>query len=139
MKGRPQHGMSETPTYKSWCGMRDRIRGTTRNKRWVDLPNHDPRWEAFEEFYADMGDRPEGCTLDRINNEEGYNKENCRWATRQQQQRNLSNNRPLTYKGKTQLACDWAEELGINLKTLQTRLHRGWSDEEALGRVVQLK
>jgi hypothetical protein len=79
-----------------------------------------PRWqESFENFLADMGERPEGMTLDRIDNDKGYSPENCRWATKQQQVRNTRSNVRITYEGRTQTMTEWAEELGIKISTLQ--------------------
>ena len=77
--------------YHSWNGMKNRC----NNPNLKEYKNYGGRgigysdeWEYFENFYRDMGKRPEGTTLDRIDVDKDYSKENCRWATREQQQRN---------------------------------------------------
>ena len=90
------------------------------------------RWLKFENFLEDMGECPPGLTLERRNNNKGYSPSNCYWATWKQQQRNRRNNRPITHNGKTQLLIEWAEETGIDRKTITARLKRGWSTERAL-------
>jgi hypothetical protein len=72
-----------------------------------------------------MGERPEGTTLDRIENDKGYAPWNCYWATRAQQQRNRRNNIWLTLNGKTMVAGDWAKELGISKSVILYRYHKG--------------
>jgi hypothetical protein len=88
-------GQQKSATYRSWQCMIDRC--TNNNyPRWEDYGGRgigieDPRWLQFENFLSDMGERPSGKTLDRYENDRGYCKANCRWATRSEQQ---SNKRP---------------------------------------------
>jgi len=76
------------------------------------------------EFFEDMGERPEGRTLERINNNKGYSPANCRWATMREQLNNQRRNRRITFNGKTQTLSYWADELGIRADTLHHRLRR---------------
>lgn len=89
-------------------------------------------WHKFENFLADMGERPANTTLDRIDNSKGYCKENCRWATRSEQQRNLRSNVMVTYDGVTQCLAAWAERTGIKAEYIGRRLKRGWPIDKAL-------
>lgn len=129
------HGMSNKPIYAIWRNMRDRCQN----------PNHQDfylyggrgirvcdRWQKFENFFADMGHRPKGKTLDRKNGNKDYSSENCRWATPKQQARNTRRNRLLTFQGKTQCVADWTEECGYPVGLIVNRLGDGWSVERAL-------
>ena len=91
------------------------------------------RWLKFENFLEDMieGWRP-GLTLERRKNEKGYFKDNCKWVTREEQQRNTRGNHLLTYNGKTQCVAAWSEETGIPRQTIEYRINHGWTAEEAL-------
>jgi hypothetical protein len=86
-----KHGMHATRTYKSWRSMINRCTNpntpgyASYGGRGITVCD---RWLIFEPFLADMGVRPEGRTLDRINNDGNYEPGNCRWATRFEQQRN---------------------------------------------------
>jgi hypothetical protein len=129
------HGMYGTPTYLSWQSMRARC----LNPKAISYPRYggrgitvDPRWAGFEQFYADMGVRPDGTSLDRLDSNGPYSPSNCRWATAREQARNRRTNRLLTYRGVTLAACEWAERAGINRNTLYARLRKGWSVERAL-------
>jgi hypothetical protein len=93
------------------------------------------RWhgaEGFKNFLADMGERPEGCTLERIDNDGPYSPENCRWASRADQSRNKRNNRFITANGKTQTLQDWSVELGCSHAAILYRLKKGMSEQEAV-------
>lgn len=131
-----KHGYRHTATYQTWIDMRRRCYDETR----PDYARYGGRgirvcaaWQSsFETFLRDMGERPEGKTLDRIDVDGAYCKENCRWATQREQLRNTRFNRKLTYRGKTQTLIEWADELGIVAGTIAARLRRGWSTAKTL-------
>jgi hypothetical protein len=131
------HGQSKTPTYRIWCGMRRRCEDINEpaykryGARGIKVCE---RWQNYEAFLADMGPRPTRAhSIDRFPNGRGnYEPGNCRWATATEQSRNRYTNRMLTLGSETMCARDWAERLGINPFTLNTRLQLGWSTEAAL-------
>lgn len=130
------HGMSSSSTYKIWRDMNDRCSNEKRQDysryggRGIEVCE---RWQnSFESFLEDMGERPEGLTLDRIDVNGNYEPSNCRWATQKEQQRNKRNSRFLTYKGETLTLAEWSERTGIGVGTLWRRLELGWSVEAAL-------
>ncbi|MCP4989347.1 MAG: hypothetical protein GY928_25810 [Colwellia sp.] len=87
---------------------------------------------SFRNFYEDMGNKPKGLTLDRIDNNKGYYKENCRWATRTEQANNRRSNRKITYNGSSLAMAQWERKLNMNKDSLKVRIRRGWSIEKAL-------
>ena len=92
---------------------------------------------GFGEFFKDMGNKPEGMTLDRVDNSKGYCKENCRWANAIEQRRNQRRCIPISFNGETKLIVDWAKDLGISDLTLSYRLNKGgWSIQRALSTPV---
>ena len=127
--------MSLKETKNSWSGMWKRCGGkhqTTQGcKNYKDKGiTVDPYWEDFDNFLSDMGLRPNGLTLDRIDNTKGYYKENCRWATPKTQTRNRSTTRTVMFEGKAWFIQDLAEHLGLRYDTLWRRLKADWSEEE---------
>jgi predicted DNA-binding transcriptional regulator AlpA len=95
------------------------------------------RWLKFENFLADMGERPPGMTLDRIDNNLGYCPENCRWASYKEQNNNRRDNRMITFKGETKNMAQWCTELGLSQKTISQRINGlGWSGERALSEPI---
>lgn len=92
------------------------------------------RWKNnFECFASDMGPRPEGLSLDRIDNDGPYAPENCRWATRSQQQNNKTNTKRYTYGGLTMTLPEWERHLGFPAPTMRSRVRgEGWSIERAV-------
>ncbi|MBY0469146.1 MAG: hypothetical protein K2Q07_09240 [Burkholderiaceae bacterium] len=135
--GNKKHGGSHSLTYRRWKSMRQRCldpnstsyaqyggAGVTICARWV---------ESFAAFLADMGECPDASmTLDRRDGSRGYEPDNCRWATRLEQNRNRATNTPITYQGRTMLVAEWAAELGFDANMLRQRLYLGWSVEKAL-------
>lgn len=93
-----------------------------------------PEWDSFEQFYSDMGNCPEGMTIDRINPNGDYCRENCRWATMQTQSENRGEfNKVFTYNGESRVLKDWARVFNIKYTTLYNRIYRsGKSFEEAI-------
>jgi hypothetical protein len=90
--------------------------------------------ESFFNFLADMGPRPDGTQLDRIDNDKGYYKENCRWVSSKINCNNTSKNVWIEFEGQKKTITQWAEEIGIKVNTLQYRLYRGWPVERALNK-----
>lgn len=136
-KQRATHAMSGNYTYSSWQAMKSRC----YDKNDKDYPRWGGRgitvcdeWKnSFVQFYKDMGERPSGHTIDRINNEGNYEPENCRWAIAKTQSNNTRKNYFIEYMGRIQTAKQWAEELGnVEYKTILYRLRNGWDTHEAL-------
>jgi hypothetical protein len=130
-----RHGATGTLTWNRWRTMWDRC---TRQKAH-SYPYYGGRgirvcesWENFENFLTDMGECPEGHSLDRKDNDGHYCKENCRWATTLEQRRNRRNSRYLEANGERLCVAEWAARLGIRKTTIYTRLNAGWSVERAL-------
>jgi len=94
------------------------------------------RWKNILNFYKDMGEPPDGYSLDRIDSDYGYTPWNCRWADKETQILNRSITRWITYKDKTLSISQWAKELKINYHTLYMRLKRGWSMDKILDGVT---
>lgn len=91
------------------------------------------RWQnSFENFLADMGERPEGTSIDRINVDGDYEPGNCRWASAKQQQRNRTITVFLTINGETLSLAEWTERSGTPDYTIRARLSRNWSHERAV-------
>ena len=127
------HSLSHTQAYKVWKAMRVRV--TNKNQpQYHDYGGRGiricQRWDEFVNFYTDMGERPEGMSLDRIDNDGDYTPENCRWATRTEQNRNSRRNVLITANGKTMCISEWAEELDMKYFTLLMRKRNGWTDHQ---------
>jgi len=134
------HGLHATAAYKSWRSMLARC-ADPRHPHYAEYGGAgitvDPAWTDVEAFVADMGQPPTGHTLDRIDNTKGYSRDNCRWASRQQQANNRRNNYTITHNGQTKTAAEWARELGMSPNALKDRIARGIPIDEALSRPKQ--
>ena len=123
------------PTYQSWRSLRNRCnnKNTWNYFRYGGAGiKYDPSWNDYEIFLRDMGERPKGMTLDRIDNSKDYAKDNCRWATPAQQQANRKNCMRLTYNGITQTSAEWSRQLGLAKGAVWNRIKNGWPIERAV-------
>lgn len=133
-----KHG-KRTTTYRAWYAM---IQRTTNpnTKQFNDYGGRGivacEEWRDFANFLKDMGERPSGLTLDRIDNDKGYSKENCRWATRHEQQLNRRCTRYLTVDGITKPLSVWAKERGLYTTLVRNRIVKGWPVGRALSVTV---
>ena len=130
---------SVSPEYRVYLGMKRRCynpnnsdyayyggRGIRVSDSWLD---------SFDDFLRDMGPRPEGASIERIDNDGNYEQSNCRWASRKEQMRNRRSTRLVEYQGVTSSLAEAAERAGIPYKVAQSRItHLGWSVEAALSR-----
>jgi len=132
-----RHGLSGTPEYYAWKDMKRRC-FNPNHKRYSDYGGRGitvcDRWLNLENFLADMGSRPTAKhSLDRINNNGDYSFENCRWATKAEQDNNRRNNKPLiTIENETYTIVQWAEKMGFSRTVIYRRLERGWSEFDAV-------
>lgn len=111
------------PAYSSYGG-----RGITVCKRWL----------KYESFLTDMGRRPAiGYSVERNNNDKGYNKHNCTWLPRKYQSRNRSTTVRITYEKKTLHLAEWARRTGMNRNTIVRRIRAGLSLKQVFGRPVR--
>ena len=131
------HGLTYTPEYIVWAGMNARCRDINNTKyqnyggRGITVCE---RWRtSFAAFLEDMGTRPSPHhTIERLDNNVGYEPSNCCWKTWKEQARNTKRTRLVTFHEETMCLKDWAEKQGMSYTTLFTRLTRGWSIEDAL-------
>lgn len=131
------HGKSETRTYTIWRSMKQRCHDTNYHA----YDNYGGRgvivcqaWrESYQQFLTDMGEAPDGLSIDRIDNSGGYSPANCRWATPKEQQRNRRDNNMVEFRGERRCLAEWAELFGIGPQTLGSRLKRKvMTTEEAM-------
>jgi len=133
-----KHGMYTSSTYISWQSMRRRCAYPDSNGyesyggRGIQVCS---RWEeSFESFLADMGERPEGMTLDRIDVDGDYCADNCRWSSAKDQARNKSNTRRYMYKGEDLRLDELADRSPVTQRVISDRIYNGWAVCDAVER-----
>ena len=140
-----KHGMSGGPEYLSWQHMKDRCL-KPESESYPEYGGRgicvDPRWlgdKGFENFFADMGPRPDGTSLDRWpNNKDGnYGPGNCRWGTAGEQMRNTRRNHWIEYNGERKVLADWAYFFGVKPCSIYSHLSRGKTETEVIEFYVQ--
>lgn len=136
------HLMSGTPTYKSWASLKARC----LNPNNADYPDYGgrgitvcERWrDSFADFYEDMGSRPEGCSIDRIDVNGNYEPGNCRWATPTEQMQNVRHNVIVRFRGEDIALIEACRRAGLGrekYKVIHARVHkRGMTFEQALAK-----
>lgn len=131
------HGKRHAPIYAVWNMMKQRCNLPT-NKQYKDYGGRGikvcERWQAFENFYADVGDPPfHRATLERVDNEKDYEPSNVRWATYSEQARNNSKTVVYGYNGARLTLAAIASKAGVNINTLTNRIYGyGMTLEDAL-------
>lgn len=130
-----------SPTYTSWAKLKQRCLNKNDDYyfnyggRGITVCN---RWLCFSNFLSDMGIRPEGKTIDRINTNKGYYKSNCKWSTRKEQQNNTRRCVLITHNGVTKNITQWCTFLGMKKATFFYRRQAGLSYEKILSLPVSL-
>lgn len=132
-----KHGMTKTPEHNTWLRIIQRCHNPNDNSYWlygargIHVCNE---WrENFMVFFSDMGKRPSAeYSLDRIDNEKGYCKENCRWATQHEQSRNRRDTFLIECNGEKLCMVDWAARLGVDRSTIYARIRRGMTPTSAI-------
>ncbi len=131
------HGMTGTAEFRIWTGMKDR----TTNPKCEHYQIYGgrgvlvcPEWfDSFDKFFADMGPRPSARhSIDRVDPNKAYCKENCRWATGKEQCRNKRNNHLVEYLGEKLPIAAWTERFGFRKNTIRNRLVAGWSIHDSM-------
>jgi hypothetical protein len=133
---RPEKTNGTVLAFKTWSGIKRRVSPKCKDagryyRRGIRMC---ARWQKFENFLADMGERPSvNHSIDRYPDNDGdYKPGNCRWATAKQQARHRRSNRKITFRGQTKTVTEWAEEMGVSRAALGYRLNAGWSIRSAL-------
>lgn len=121
-----KHNATGTPEFMAWTSIKQRC-GNIKNPSYKNYGGRGIKvcaeWEdSFSLFISDVGKRPsDKYSIDRIDNDKGYNKDNCKWSLRSEQNRNHRRNRWITYNGETLCITDWAKKIGITQHALQAR------------------
>lgn len=130
-----KHGLEGSLTYTVWAQMKARCLNP-KHKSYKDYGGRGitvcERWMSFDNFYADMGDKPDGMSLDRKDNSLGYFKDNCRWANDSEQSNNRRTNRILEFDGQRKSVTEWARIFNISPISIRSRLSLNWDVRRAL-------
>jgi len=139
--GRYRHGLSRTRIYARWNSMLTRCYNKNEKyyKNWggrgIKVCDE---WLDFVNFNEDMGDTyQKGMALERLDNDEDYSPENCKWIPKEEQNLNKRNVKIYEYDGKKLNSSQWDRELGLQIGTVRARLKYGWSVEKAVSTPVQ--
>lgn len=130
------HGMARTPTYKTWCEIKHRCYNPNcsqyKNYGARGIKMCDRWFYSYENFLEDMGERPKGMSIDRIDVNGDYEPSNCRWADLKTQCNNRRNNIYIEYNGETKTLMQWCNEYKMDYVLVRTAYHRGRHSFEEL-------
>ena len=122
-KGNYRHGMYGTPTYKSWAEMKSRCDHPERSRGHYVNISYCKEWETFQNFFKDMGERPAGTSLDRIDPTGNYEPRNCRWADDFTQENNRTNNVFYEIDGVKMTLPQIARKYGLSRSNLANKIY----------------
>lgn len=133
-----RHGLAKTPIYNVWASIKERCDtpSTTSYKNYGARGiTYDPKWKTFEGFMEDMSEGyKKGLSIERIDNNANYSKENCKWSNWQDQCNNRRSNRWFTIGGRTQTLAQWTRESEVKPSLVRQRYYvLKWPIERALG------
>lgn len=127
------HRLSKSSTFNIWAGMIARCKPDAHPRYGSRGIKVCKRWQTFENFLSDMGERPSNKhTIDRIDNDGNYEPGNCRWIEHKLNCRNKSNNLILTHQGESRTLAEWSERTGLARNTIRGRIRLGWPVEQML-------
>lgn len=137
-----KHDMSNAPLYNVWQQMKHRCLNQNHSEygqyggRGINVC---AKWaNSFEDFYKDMGEKPTlNHSIDRVDNDKGYCKGNCRWATKKQQIINRRNMTKFYHYGLSLVACEWANVMEVPAGRINFRLRHGWNSFDAIFKLKQ--
>lgn len=130
--------IAKHPLYRTWMNVKQRC----SNPKFMCYKNYGgrgitvcDRWQnSFANFLADMGDRPKGHSIDRINNDGNYEPSNCKWSTEKEQHRNKTTNIKVVIEGKEYMAMDIAAQTGFPSRVIRDRAKRGLTLEQIMSK-----
>lgn len=136
LRGITRHGLSKTPEHRIWCHMLGRCLNPT-DSAYSDYGGRGimvcEAWRDFTVFYRDMGPRPSPKhSIERVDNDRGYEPDNCRWALPAEQNSNTRRNRFLTHNGVRLTIAQWSRVTQISQSAIHNRLRRGWDVDAIL-------
>ena len=132
--------MAGTLTYKSWHQMHQRCSGKHGHDYYLQSGiTVCSRWASFESFFADMGRRPTGTTLDRIDGSKGYEPGNCRWADAYEQANNKKTNIKQLVFGEVMTPSQAARKYCRHISGVRHRLRKGMTLEQAVSLPLEIK
>ena len=143
LESNTRHGRSKCPIYTAWQRMKQRC----HNPRCIDFKHYGgrgikvcARWNRFKNFFEDMGERPTpNSTVERRCNNDGYNPNNCYWASRKIQAQNTRRSVKIALNGETLNLSTWSERLKIGEATIRKRIKMGWPPVSALTTPVRVQ